>query len=124
MTYKYYIEVESNIHFQTSKEIAEFIGIYSVNKKPHTNLVRAYFLDNKLKYAGEKGMTNVYSDFDALIRFCQDLIKQCKTNEYSTFKINGKEYTVFVNIDRVKIAMEKYQFIKEAIGHEQSRSNL
>jgi hypothetical protein len=69
-------------------------------------------------------MTNVYSDFDALIRFCQDLIKQCKTNEYSTFKINGKEYTVFVNIDRVKIAMEKYQFIKEAIGHEQSRSNL
>lgn len=124
MTYKYYIEVESNIHFQTSKEIAEFISIYSVNKKPHTNLVRAYFPDNKLKYAGEKGMTNVYSDFDALIRFCQDLIKQCKTNEYSTFKINGKEYTVFVNIDRVKIAMEKYQFIKEAIGHEQSRSNL
>lgn len=124
MTYKYYIEVESNIHFQTSKEIAEFIGIYSVNKKPHTNLVRAYFPDNKLKYAGEKGMTNVYSDFDALIHFCQDLIKQCKTNEYSTFKINGKEYTVFVNIDRVKIAMEKYQFIKEAIGHEQSRSSM
>ena len=122
MTYKYYIEVESNIHFQTSKEIAEFIG--SVNKKLHTNLVRAYFPDNKLKYAGEKGMTNVYSDFDALIRFCQDLIKQCKTNGYSTFKINGKEYTVFVNIDRVKIAMEKYQFIKETIGHEQSRSNL
>lgn len=69
-------------------------------------------------------MTNVYSDFDALIHFCQDLIKQCKTNEYSMFKINGKEYTVFVNIDRVKIAMEKYQFVKEAIGHEQSRSNL
>mgnify|MGYP006932608661 FL=1 len=116
--------MESSVHFQTSKEIAEFIGIFSVNKKPHTNLVRAYFPDNKLKYAGEKGMTNVYSDFDALIRFCQDLIKQCKTNEYSTFKINGKEYTVFVNIDRVKIAMEKYQFVKEAIGHEQSRSNL
>lgn len=124
MIYKYYIEVESNIHFQTSKEIAEFIGIYSVNKKPHTNLVRAYFPDNKLKYAGEKGMTNVYSDFDALIHFCQDLIKQCKSNKYSLFKIGGKEYNVSVDIDRVKIAMEKYQFIKEAIGHEQSRSNL
>lgn len=124
MIYKYYIEVESNIHFQTSKEIAEFIGIYSVNKKPHTNLVRAYFPDNKLKYAGEKGMTNVYSDFDALIRFCQDLIKQCKSNKYSLFKIGGKEYNVSVDIDRVKIAMEKYQFIKEAIGHEQSRSSM
>ena len=124
MTYKYYIEVESNIHFQTSKEIAEFIGIYSVNKKPHTNLVRAYFPDNKLKYAGEKGMTNVYSDFDALILFCQDLIKQCKSNKYSLFKIGGKEYNVLIDIDRVKIAMEKYQFVKEAVGHEQSRSNL
>ena len=124
MTYKYYIEVESNIHFQTSKEIAEFIGIYSVNKKPHTNLVRAYFPDNKLKYAGEKGMTNVYNDFDALIHFCQDLIKQCKSNKYSLFKIGGKEYNVLVDIDRVKIAMEKYQFIKEAIGHEQSRSSM
>jgi hypothetical protein len=122
--YKYYIEVESNVHFQTSKEIAEFIGIFSVNKKPHTNLVRAYFPDNKLKYAGEKGMTNVYSDFDALIRFCQDLIKQYKTNEYSLFKIGGKEYNVLVDIDRVKIAMEKYQFVKEAIGHEQSRSSM
>lgn len=124
MTYKYYIEVESNIHFQTSKEIAEFIGIYSVNKKPHTNLVRAYFPDNKLKYAGEKGMTNVYSDFDALIRFCQDLIKQCKSNKYSLFKIGGKEYNVLVDIDRVKIAMGKYQFVKEAIDHEQSRSSM
>lgn len=124
MTYKYYIEVESNIHFQTSKEIAEFIGIYSVNKKPHTNLVRAYFPDNKLKYAGEKGMTNVYSDFDALIRFCQDLIKQCKSNKYSLFKIGSKEYNVLVDIDHVKIAMEKYQFVKEAIGHEQSRSSM
>ena len=124
MTYKYYIEVESNIHFQTSKEIAEFIGIYSVNKKPHTNLVRAYFPDNKLKYAGEKGMTNVYSDFDALIRFCQDLIKQCKSNKYSLFKIGGKEYNVLVDIDRVKIAMEKYQFVKEAIGSEQSRNSM
>lgn len=122
--HKYYIEVESNIHFQTSKEIAEFIGIFSVNKKPHTNLVRAYFPNNKLKYAGEKGMTNVYSDFDALIRFCQDLIKQCKSNKYSLFKIGGKEYNVLVDIDQVKIAMEKYQFVKEAIGHEQSRSNL
>lgn len=123
--YKYYIEVESNVHFQTSKEIAEFIGIFSVNKKPHTNLVRAYFPDNKLKYAGEKGMTNVYSDFDALIRFCQDLIKQCKNNQYSLFKINGKEYNVLVNIDRVKIAMEKYQFVKEAIGSNgQSSSSM
>ena len=122
--YKYYIEVESNIHFQTSKEIAEFIGIFSINKKPHTNLVRAYFPDNKLKYAGEKGMTNVYSDFDALIRFCQDLIKQCKSNKYSLFKIGGKEYNVLVDINRVKIAMEKYQFVKEAIGHEQSRSSM
>ena len=124
MTYKYYIEVESNIHFQTSKEIAEFIGIYSVNKKPHTNLVRAYFPDNKLKYAGEKGMTNVYSDFDALIRFCQDLIKQCKSNKYSLFKIGAKEYNVLVDIEHVKIAMEKYQFVKEAIGNEQSRSSM
>ena len=32
---KYYLEIESDIHHPTAKEIAEIIGIYNVSNQPH-----------------------------------------------------------------------------------------
>ena len=112
MKYRYYSEIETDIHYPTAVEIAKMLGIYNEKgDKFHSHYVIAALseLDNEnLYYLGSKGKTRVFRNTDNIISFGFNIyarISMVKTDEKGFVKIQipagGKKYRL--NIDRKAI---------------------
>lgn len=75
---KYYLEVESNVHHPTAKEIAEIIGIYNMSNQPHAMFVRAYLGRSPLQYLGRNGMVQVFNNYSAILALAKDMYEYTK----------------------------------------------
>lgn len=99
MSMRYYEEVEHKEHMLYAKEIARTLGIYSVNDKIHSTLVkkicekyRKELNKNKLYYCTKNGLAQVY-DKEIIIKVinCLDNSKIYK-DAIRIINLDGMQY--------------------------------
>lgn len=107
MPYTYYVPVASDEHYLYASELAEMFGIYTVNGRPHTQLVSAYLTSLELFeqsaplfYATKHGLRRVFRDgvnrMDLLVQKLKEQPGDIKTMTLpngKTFKLKLKEVT-------------------------------
>ena len=119
---KYYLEIELDDHYPTAKELAQLLGINGVHSEPSATLIRTYCKNNKLKYAGRKGMTNVYSDYQKILSLANDILVRCTDNKFSEiyYSVDGRGFNLVVNKDQlrkgIKIIKEKHKSIVDKLN--------
>lgn len=109
---KYYLEVESDIHHPTAKEIAEIIGIYNVSNQPHAMFVRAYLGRSTLQYLGRNGMVQVFNNYQAILALANDMYTYCKRegiNEVYYSLDDGRGYNLKLFKGRIRIAINRLE---------------
>ena len=107
---KYYLEVESDIHHPTAKEIAEIIGIYNVSNQPHAMFVRAYLGRSTLQYLGRNGMVQVFNNYSAMLALANDMYEYCKRegiNEIYYSLDDGRGYNLKLFKGRIRTAINR-----------------
>lgn len=111
-TMKYYLEVESDIHHPTAKEIAEIIGIYNVSNQPHAMFVRAYLGRSLLQYLGRNGMVQVFNNYSAMLALANDMYEYCKRegiNEVYYSLDDGRGYNLKLFKGRIRTAVNRLE---------------
>ena len=109
---KYYLEVESDIHHPTAKEIAEIIGIYNVSNQPHAMFVRAYLGRSTLQYLGRNGMVQVFNNYSAMLALANDMYEYCKRegiNEVYYSLDDGRGYNLKLFKGRIRTAINRLE---------------
>jgi len=109
---KYYLEVESDIHHPTAKEIAEIIGIYNMSDQPHAMFVRAYLGRSPLQYLGRNGMVQVFNNYGAMLALAKDMYTYCKRegiNEVYYSLDDGRGYNLKLFRGRIRIAINRLE---------------
>ena len=109
---KYYLEVESDIHHPTAKEIAEIIGIYNVSNQPHAMFVRAYLGRSTLQYLGRNGMVQVFNNYSAMLALANDMYEYCKRegiNEVYYSLDDGRGYNLKLFKGRIRVAINRLE---------------
>lgn len=105
MPYTYYVPVIREEHCLFASELAEMFGIYTVNGRPHTQLVSAYLASLELLeqsaplfYATKHGLRRVFRDgvnrMDLLVQKLKEQPGDIKTMTLpngKTFKLKLKE---------------------------------
>lgn len=105
MPYTYYVPVTSDEHYLYASELAEMFGIYTVNGRPHTQLVSAYLTSLELFeqaaplfYPTKHGLRRVFRDGPNRVRLLvqklneqSDEIKIITLPSGKTFKLKLKE---------------------------------
>ena len=107
---KYYLEVESDIHHPTAKEIAEIIGIYNVSNQPYAMFVRAYLGRSTLQYLGRNGMVQVFNNYQAILALANDMYTYCKRegiNEVYYSLDDGRGYNLKLFKGRIRTAINR-----------------
>ena len=109
---KYYLEVESDVHHPTAKEIAEIIGIYNMSDQPHARFVRAYLGRSPLQYLGRNGMVQVFNNYQAILALAKDMYEYAKhegvTEVYYSLD-NGRSYNLKLFKGRIRIAINRLE---------------
>lgn len=124
---KYYIEVEYDSHYPTAKEVAEIIGIFNATNKPHAMFVRAYLGKSNLKYLGRNGMTQVFNDYEKILKLATEMFNLCKhegINEVYYSLDDGRSYNLKLFKGNARVAINR---LRDMIGTEngkQSSTNL
>ena len=109
---KYYLEIESDIHHPTAKEIAEIIGIYNISNQPHAMFVRAYLGRSTLQYLGRNGMVQVFNNYSAMLALANDMYTYCKRegiNEVYYSLDDGRGYNLKLFKGRIRIAINRLE---------------
>ena len=109
---KYYLEVESDIHHPTAKEIAEIIGIYNISNQPHAMFVRAYLGRSTLQYLGRNGMVQVFNNYQAILALAKDMYTYCKRegiNEVYYSLDDGRGYNLKLFKGRTRVAINRLE---------------
>lgn len=109
---KYYLEIESDIHHPTAKEIAEIIGIYNVSNQPHAMFVRAYLGRSPLQYLGRNGMVQVFNNYSAMLALANDMYEYCKRqgiNEVYYSLDDGRGYNLKLFKGRIRTAIKRLE---------------
>ena len=109
---KYYLEIESDIHHPTAKEIAEIIGIYNVSNQPHAMFVRAYLGRSTLQYLGRNGMVQVFNNYSAMLALANDMYGYCKRegiNEVYYSLDDGRGYNLKLFKGRIRTAIKRLE---------------
>lgn len=109
---KYYLEVESDIHHPTAKEIAEIIGIYNISNQPHAMFVRAYLGRSTLQYLGRNGMVQVFNNYSAMLALANDMYEYCKRegiNEVYYSLDDGRGYNLKLFKGRIRTAINRLE---------------
>lgn len=109
---KYYLEIESDIHHPTVKEIAEIIGIYNISNQPHAMFVRAYLGRSTLQYLGRNGMVQVFNNYSAMLALANDMYEYCKRegiNEVYYSLDDGRGYNLKLFKGRIRIAIKRLE---------------
>lgn len=103
----YYKAIESKEHMLYLSEIACTYGIYSINQKPHVQLVSAIIQDHiktlnnyeQLYYNAAKGLTKVYPYSIYNIAIKKILLKNnIKNNTTNKVIINNKKFNFIWSI--------------------------
>lgn len=109
---KYYLEVESDVHHPTAKEIAEVIGIYNISNQPHAMFVRAYLGRSPLQYLGRNGMVQVFNNYQAILDLAKDMYEYIKhegvTEVYYSLD-DGRGYNLKLFKGRIRIAINRFE---------------
>lgn len=119
---KYYLEIELDDHYPTAKELAILLGINGVHGEPSVTLIRKYCNNNKLKYAGRKGMTNVYSDYQKILSLANDILVRCTDDKRSEvyYSVDGRGFNLVVNKEQlrkgIEIIKEKHKSIIDKLN--------
>lgn len=109
---KYYLELESDIHHPTAKEIAEIIGIYNISNQPHAMFVRAYLGRSTLQYLGRNGMVQVFNNYSAILALANDMYEYCKRegiNEVYYSLDDGRGYNLKLFKGRIRTAIKRLE---------------
>lgn len=109
---KYYLEVESDVHHPTAKEIAEIIGIYNISNQPHAMFVRAYLGHSTLQYLGRNGMVQVFNNYNAMLALANDMYEYCKRegiNEVYYSLDDGRGYNLKLFKGRIRTAINRLE---------------
>lgn len=109
---KYYLEIESDIHHPTAKEIAEIIGICNISNQPHSMFVRAYLGRSTLQYLGRNGMVQVFNNYSAMLALANDMYKYCKRegiNEVYYSLDDGRGYNLKLFKGRIRTAINRLE---------------
>nr|DAV25184.1 MAG TPA: hypothetical protein [Caudoviricetes sp.] len=100
--YKFYLEIKTEEHMLYPKEIAEAFGLYSMNGKPHSILIKAIILDyleskqieyTPIFYNSRNGLKEVFSAKYYMPALQLHLSKANHNNVY--ISQNGKKYKYF-----------------------------
>lgn len=99
MPYTYYVPVTSDEHYLYASELAEMFGIYTVNGRPHTQLVSAYLTSLELFeqaaplfYPAKHGLRRVFRDGVNRMKLLVQKLKE-QPNEIKTMTLpNGKTF--------------------------------
>lgn len=109
---KYYLEVESDVHHPTAKEIAEIIGIYNMSDQPHAMFVRAYLGRSPLQYLGRNGMVQVFNNYQAILALAKDMYEYTKhegvTEVYYSLD-DGRSYNLKLFKGRIRTAINRLE---------------
>ena len=109
---KYYLEVESDIHHPTAKEIAEIIGIYNISNQPHATFVRAYLGRSTLQYLGRNGMVQVFNNYQAILALAKNMYEYTKhegvTEVYYSLD-DGRGYNLKLFKGRIRTAINRLE---------------
>lgn len=109
---KYYLEVESDVHHPTAKEIAEIIGIYNMSDQPHAMFVRAYLGRSPLQYLGRNGMVQVFNNYQDILALAKDMYEYTKhegmTEVYYSLD-DGRGYNLKLFKGRIRIAINRLE---------------
>ena len=109
---KYYLEVESDVHHPTAKEIAEIIGIYNMSNQPHAMFVRAYLGRSLLQYLGRNGMVQVFNNYQTILDLAKDMYEYTKhegvTEVYYSLN-DGRGYNLKLFKGRIRIAINRLE---------------
>lgn len=109
---KYYLEIESDIHHPTAKEIAEIIGIYNISNQPHSMFVRAYLGRSTLQYLGRNGMVQVFNNYSAMLALANNIYEYCKRegiNEVYYSLDDGRGYNLKLFKGRIRTAINRLE---------------
>ena len=109
---KYYLEIESDIHHPTAKEIAEIIGIYNMSDQPHAMFVRTYLGRSPLQYLGRNGMVQVFNNYSAMLALANDMYEYCKRegiNEVYYSLDDGRGYNLKLFKGRIRTAINRLE---------------
>ena len=119
---KYYLEIEFDDHYPTAKELAILLGINGGHREPSVTLIRKYCSNNKLKYAGKKGMTKVYSDYQKILSLANDILVRCTNNKFCEvyYSVDGRGFNLVVNKEQlrkgIEIIKEKHKSIIDKLN--------
>lgn len=109
---KYYLEVKSDVHHPTAKEIAEIIGIYNMSDQPYAMFVRAYLGRSPLQYLSRNGMVQVFNNYQAILALAKDMYEYTKhegvTEVYYSLD-DGRSYNLKLFKGRIRIAINRLE---------------